>query len=73
MSGLLWQEVLDLFLLESKFALSVADCPTQLKCIWIFVSSMTKLKGHSREICYPISEKAVLEQGPTAGDRDCPN
>ena len=31
----------------------LVDCPTQLICTWIFICcSMTKLKEHSREICY---------------------
>ena len=30
----------------------LVDCPTQLVCTWIFICSMTKLKEHSREICY---------------------
>ena len=30
----------------------VVDCPTQLICIRIFICSMTKLKEHSRKICY---------------------
>ena len=28
------------------------DCQTQLICTWVFICSMTKLKEHSREICY---------------------
>ena len=31
---------------------NLVDCPTQLICTWIFICSMTKLKEHSREICY---------------------
>ena len=31
---------------------SLVDCPTHFICTWIFICSMTKLKGHSREICY---------------------
>ena len=31
---------------------SLVDCPTHFICTWIFICSMTKQKGHSREICY---------------------
>ena len=31
---------------------STSDKATQLICTWIFICSMTKLKEHSREICY---------------------
>ena len=31
------------------YVAKVVDCPTQLMCTWVF---MTKLKEHSREICY---------------------
>ena len=35
----------------------LVDCPTQLICTWIFIRcSMTKLKEHSREICYTRSQ-----------------
>ena len=42
--------------------ISLVDCPTQLICTWIFICwvgggySMTKLKEHSREICYSWQE-----------------
>ena len=34
------------------------DCPIQLICTWIFICcSMTKLKEHSREICYLLGDR----------------
>ena len=30
----------------------LVDCPTQLICNWIFICPVTKLKEHSREICF---------------------
>ena len=38
--------------LHSQLSFPVVDCPTQLICSWIFICSMSKLKEHSREICY---------------------
>ena len=38
----------------------LVDCPTQLICTWIFICSMTKLKEHSREICYPWPKTSPL-------------
>ena len=38
--------------MPSPYGLMLVDCLTQLICTWIFISSMTKLKEHSREMCY---------------------